>query len=89
MGASTPTKAAQLLWTPRSEILAGVAALQTRAAEAFGSLVAGRGAALAHESDVLRLLSPAGRLRRMSGELAGLGLPPRPEGKTPCAGERA
>jgi len=72
VGASTPTKAAQLLWTPRSEILAGVAALQTRAAEAFGSLVAGRGAALAHESDVLRLLSPAGRLRRMSGELAGL-----------------
>lgn len=72
VGASTPTKAAQLLWTPRSEILAGVAALQTRVAEAFGSLVAGRGAALAHESDVLRLLSPAGRLRRMSGELAGL-----------------
>jgi len=72
VGASTPTKAAQLLWTPRCEILAGVADLGERAAEAFRRILDAGDRELKSAGYTLKVLSPASRLGRMQGELARL-----------------
>lgn len=72
VGASTPTKAAQLLWTPRSEILAGVTDLAERAAYAFRGIIDAGDRELGSAGYTLKVLSPASRLRRMRDELARL-----------------
>ncbi len=70
--ASTPTKAAQLLWTPRADILAGLERLQGRADRALRRLLDANAARLDQYARVLRALSPRARLRTRAESLAGL-----------------
>lgn len=70
--ASTPTRAAQLLWSPRSETAEGLLALEQRAALAVRQLTAACEERLAQAERLLRVLAPETRWRQMAESVRDL-----------------